>query len=125
MPNILDYITWRGDLTFRQSEFNGVDNLILSRFSYFPLDELFFGDKKVTIKEAYSRAMSIGIPEDKILQIDDVDLFPALANSKRFGELYIANYINKIDKMKEKQFSAVTIISVSYTHLTLQTTTRV
>lgn len=110
MPNILDYITWRGDLTFKQSEFNGVDNLILSRFSYFPLDDLFFGDKKITIKEAYLRAISIGMPENKILQIEDKDLFPALANSKRFGELYITNYINKIDKKEEKQFSAVTII---------------
>ena len=37
MPNILDYIKWRGDLNFNQSEFNNVDNLILSRFSYLPL----------------------------------------------------------------------------------------
>lgn len=110
MPNILDYITWRGDLTFKQSELNEVDSLILSRFSYFPLDGLFFEDKKITIKDAYSRALSIGIEERRILQIEDKDLFPALANSKRFGELYITNYINKVDKEEEKQFAAVTII---------------
>lgn len=110
MANILDYITWRGDLTFKQSELNEVDSLILSRFSYFPLDELFMDDKKITIQEAYNRFLKIGIDEKELLQIDDKDLFPALANSKRFGKLYITNYINKIDKEEEKQFSAVTII---------------
>lgn len=110
MANILDYITWRGDLSFKQSELNEVDSLILSRFSYFPLDELFMEDKKITIQEAYDRFKSIGIDEKKLLQIDDKDLFPALANSKRFGELYITNYINKIDKEEEKQFAAVTIM---------------
>jgi len=109
MPNILDYITWRGDLNIKQSEFNGVDNLILARFSYFPLDKLFFGDKKVTIRDAYSRAKSMGIQDSDYLQIDDKDLFPAIANSERFGKLYITNYINKIDREEEKQFSAVTI----------------
>ena len=34
MGNILDYLDWRGDLTFEQSPFNEVDNLILACFSY-------------------------------------------------------------------------------------------
>ena len=37
MGNILDYLDWRGDLTFEQSPFNEVDNLILSCFSYLEL----------------------------------------------------------------------------------------
>lgn len=32
MGNIMDYIEWRGDLPFTQSEFNDVDNLILACF---------------------------------------------------------------------------------------------
>lgn len=32
MGNILDYLDWRGDLTFEQSPFNEVDNLILRVF---------------------------------------------------------------------------------------------
>ena len=32
MGNILDYLDWRGDLTFEQSSFNEVDNLILACF---------------------------------------------------------------------------------------------
>ena len=39
MGNILDYLDWRGDITFEQSPFNEVDNLILACFSYLDLDE--------------------------------------------------------------------------------------
>ncbi len=38
MGNIMDYISWRGDLSFEQSQFNEVDNLILACFSYVNLD---------------------------------------------------------------------------------------
>ena len=38
MGNILDYLDWRGDLTFEQTPFNQVDNLILACFSYIELD---------------------------------------------------------------------------------------
>ena len=40
MGNILDYLDWRGDLTFEQTPFNQVDNLILACFSYLDLDEI-------------------------------------------------------------------------------------
>ena len=40
MANIFDYIQWRGDLSLSKDEFNEIDNLILSRFSYFPFDEI-------------------------------------------------------------------------------------
>ena len=40
VANICDYIKWRGDITLEESEFNEIDNLVLSRLSYFPFDEL-------------------------------------------------------------------------------------
>ena len=116
MPNILDYIKWRGDLSFKQDEFNNVDNLILSRFAYLPLDDVFKNLEKVkdrkgriTIRNAYIYLIKSGIKEEKILQKEDIDLFPALANSERFGNLIIDMYVNKISKKEEKQFSAVSI----------------
>ena len=110
MANILDYIKWRGDLSFKQDKFNFVDNLILARFAYFPLDKLFLKDKKITIKEAHKRALKIGIKDTNYLQIDDKDLFLLMAESERFGNLEIADFVNKLDAKIEKQFSAVTII---------------
>ena len=35
MSNLLDYLEWRGDLTFAQAPFNEVDNLILSENVFF------------------------------------------------------------------------------------------
>lgn len=111
MANILDYIKWRGDLDFEQSEFNNVDNLIFSRFAYLPLDNLFESvNEIITIKQAYARYINKVIQEEKILQKEDEDLFPALVSSKRFGNLKITKYINNVSKKEEKQFSAVTIL---------------
>ena len=110
MSNIIDYIKWRGDLSFNQSEFNEIDNLILARFSYSCLDGAIKENEKITIKQAYENTEKNGIPEQKILQIEDKDLFPAMAKSKRFGKLYIIEYVNNVDEDEEKQFSAVTIL---------------
>lgn len=51
MSNVCDYIKWRGDLELSQSEFNEIDNLILSRFSYFPFDKIINYNEVITIKE--------------------------------------------------------------------------
>ena len=111
MSNILDYIKWRGDLNFEQSGFNNVDNLILSRFAYLPLDNLFESVSEIiTINQAYVRYLNRVVEEEKILQKEDKDLFPELANSERFGTLKITRYVNRVSKEEEKQFSAVTIL---------------
>lgn len=54
MANVLDYINWRGDLTFKQSPFNPVDNLILSCLSYVVMDGMVGGFNSangVSVKE--------------------------------------------------------------------------
>ena len=38
MANMMDYLDWRGDITFAQSRFNEVDNLILSQMCYAPFE---------------------------------------------------------------------------------------
>ena len=69
MSNILDYIKWRGDLDLKKSEFNNVDNLILSRFAYLPLDNLFeSANEIITINQAYVRYLNRVVEEEKILQ---------------------------------------------------------
>ena len=55
MANVFDYLKWRGDLNLEKSSFNEIDNLILSRFSYFPFDNIIKEDEVVTIKELSER----------------------------------------------------------------------
>ena len=108
MANIFDYMQWR-DIPLAKTEFNEIDNLILARFSYFPLDnEIIHKNEKITIKESYKRYKENG-STGRILQKEDIDLYPILANSQRFGGLYISDFENKIDEELEKQFSAITI----------------
>ena len=38
MANMMDYLLWRGDLSFKQAEFNEVDNLIFSELVYVDFD---------------------------------------------------------------------------------------
>lgn len=110
MPNIFDYIKWRGDLSLKQSKFNEIDNLILSRFVYFPFDDIISENETVTIKELGERFLNTNINETRILQKEDTEFFPLMAMSKRFGEMKATKYVNKIDEEKEKQFSAITIL---------------
>lgn len=108
MSNILDYMKWR-DIKLENVEFNEVDNLILSRLAYFPFDDIIMENEEVTIKEVYKRYEENG-KKGRVLQQEDNDLFPVLADSIRFGNLILSHYVNKIDIKKEKQFSAITII---------------
>lgn len=108
MANIFDYIEWRGDLDITIDGFNEIDSLILSRLSYLPFDGLFDNDEEITIEETYNRFREKN-KKVKYLWKDDEELFPTLANSKRFGKMKVSNYINKIDVEQEKQFSAITI----------------
>ena len=107
MANILDYLSWRGDVSFSYAKFNEVDNLILSRLSYLPFED-FIGDTEcMTIQEAYWQFAKITKPS--VLQKEDLDLFPALAKSERFSHLMISDFVNHVSVEAEKQFSAIVI----------------
>ena len=40
MANIIDYLDWRGDLSFRKAPFNDVDNLILAELAYTRMEDI-------------------------------------------------------------------------------------
>lgn len=107
MANLFDYLDWR-DIDLQKTEFNEVDNLILARLSYFPLDDLMKVDEEITVEEAYHRFQGKE-QEARILQKEDLDLFPRLAQSIRFKHLTISHFVNFLSPEEEKQFSAVTI----------------
>ena len=108
MANIFDYMAWR-DIDLKKVEFNEIDNLILARLSYFPFDNLLHENESITIKEAYERYLKSD-NDKKILWDDDAKLFKILANSVRFGNAKVTEYMNKVDNVEEKQFSAITVI---------------
>ena len=110
MANIFDYVKEQGKLTINEKEFNEIDNLILSRFSYFPFEDIIEDDEEVTIKELSNRFKKENVEDLMILWDDDIEFFPLLGRIKRFKDLKATKYVNKISVEKEIQFSAITVI---------------
>lgn len=110
MPNINDYIKWRGDLELNVSEFNEIDSLILARFSYLPFESLMKKEEELTIEELSKRFEKADKNKLEILWPDDSDLLPLLGQSKRFGKMIATDFLNKFDPEQEKQFSAITVL---------------
>lgn len=110
MSNVCEYVKWRGDLTLKQSKFNEIDALILTRLSYFPFDQLIQPNEEATVEELSKRFEKADKSTMKILWEDDNELFPLMGKSERFGKMRVTQYVNKINAEQEKQFSATTVI---------------
>lgn len=116
MANILDYVDWRGDISFKNSPFNEVDNLILSTISYVDLSEVMPKEEsitKITIKEASEKLFELHDIEKLnagvLIPHEVFELFKKIGQTNRFGNLELSYYVNHIDEVYEKQFSAVSV----------------
>ena len=116
MGNIMDYISWRGDLTFAQSPFNEVDNLILACFSYVNLDRIpaVTRQKGIELKKLVKEFKKLHTIKELEADKSFIRLAPfmmfEMAESVRFGNCVIRNYVNEIVTEVEQQFSAVEIV---------------
>lgn len=109
--NLMEYIKWRGDLTFEASTFNEVDALILSRLSYIPFEKVISTefDKKTEIGAACHMMMDLPGQNDLYLLEDDKTLMEKVLQAERYKHLKMMGAISQIDLLQEKQFSAITI----------------
>lgn len=113
--NILDYIDWRGDLTFEKSEFNDVDALILSQLSYLNFDGLlqsgnFFKKIKLScLAENFKNSPDFEKRSDMGMLINKltVELFFKAATSARFCDVDVFGYTSLVNFENAEQFSAV------------------
>lgn len=114
MANVVDYLHWRGDLTFEKDPFNNVDNLILSILSY-------MGFGGVVPSERSKKRVQLGDACSKILEKlkDDPSLITgfsrvdgtfleALVNAPRFANIKLGRYVDRINVEKSLQFAAFT-----------------
>lgn len=113
--NMLDYLVWRGDLTFAQSEFNEVDNLILCYLVYVNLDGIApeKGEEAVSVRQLsetfFARYSEKELEKDKSFIRFAPVVLKEMAQTKRFGDLLVQNYVNKVDLEKMLQFAAMEI----------------
>jgi len=116
LSNLMDYIDWRGDLSFAASPFNEVDNLIFSMLSFVDMagivpGEVFPGPVKLgevsrTFFDRHPEGISFGVLIPKVTG----DLFRQAAECRRYREVYVTCYRNELDEEEGKQFAAVTFL---------------
>lgn len=116
MGNIMDYISWRGDLSLEQSQFNEVDNLILACFSYVNLDGIpaVTKHKGIGLKKLTEEFMKLHTMKELEADKSFIRLAPfmmmEMAKSVRFGKCVVRNYVNDIVTEAEQQFAAMEIV---------------
>lgn len=112
MANLLDYISWRGDLTFTQDPPNEVDALVFSSLVYIqyggrveenPLEP-------VTLAEAAEDFWSREDIPSRIRVKADLELLRRAAVSTRFGQTKICKYQDLYIPEQETQFAAMTCL---------------
>ena len=118
--NILDYITWRGDLSFEQSPMCEVDGLVFSMLSYVEYDGIvpsaIQADREpqtlLTVAKRYLKSKGKGsTPSQGMLAPHQMLRLLVLASkSKRFGLSRPLCYANRISSDEEKQFSATVFL---------------
>ena len=112
MTNVLDYIKWRGDLTFSQDGPNAVDALIFSALAYIryggAVEEK--PEEPVTIREAAEAFFDRGDYDERVRAKNDLELLRLAAGSTRFGLARICRYTDLYIPEEETQFAAMSFL---------------
>ena len=106
MPNIVDYVVWRGDLKMELHPWNEVDGLLMANLSYLN----FHGAQDAkgwTLEEA--NRLELLLPGTTSSYEGRKKAFELMAKSERFGKCRMHHFIALTDRERDMQFSAVCI----------------
>lgn len=115
--NMLDYIEWRGDLTFEERPFNEIDALILNMVSFLDFEgllETFPTQKDENICQLIhqyfdgkdEKKLSLGL----IIPKDMFKVAKRIVEKKRYQNIRVCNFINHVSITESKQFAALTFL---------------
>lgn len=109
MASILDYLAWRGDISFEYAHFNEVDNLVFSELAYFNFNEVFADTdvRSMTLTEAFHRYQELENPTRYPFN-NPIPMLTACADTVRFGQVRVSHFIDHTDSRDQIQFVAVT-----------------
>lgn len=112
MANILDYIKWRGDLTFTQDPPNAVDALIFSSLSYIHYGANVESDPHTPVMLRTAAEVFFSLPDHKerVRVQNDLELLHLAASSVRFGFSKLYLYRDTLIPEQETQFAAMTFL---------------
>ena len=102
MPNLMDYLAWRGDIALDYSPFNDVDSLIVASLSYLTYPE----------EEGLIRDLALTVPPVDQKQFAFVHeiraMLSAAAMTERFAGIRMHHPIAVTDQDRDMQFAAAT-----------------
>ncbi len=114
MGNILDYIRWRGDLTFLASPFNELDSLVLTQLAFIDLYTVRGKDETPTLSELEQRFFEIHDRETFRLGIyfpkGMAELLTLSGKSTRFASVKLLDSEQLCDPEQKIQFVAMTFL---------------
>ena len=115
MSNVFDYLDWRGDITFSEVGLCEIDSLILSMICYIDFDGIvpaaqdarsvqFLSAARQYLRAHKGEQAYLGA----ILPPTVLSLLVKAAKTKRFANVRLIGYVNKINPETQTQFSALT-----------------
>ena len=115
MGNILDYLSWRGDIPFSVSPFNEVDNYIISKIGCPDYTGIVPEDGRgIGISETVDKYFTLHPYTEKGLgALASTNILRAimeLPKCERFSSLILTGYRKLFDAENTEQFSALTVI---------------
>lgn len=110
--NVIDYIRWRGDLSFKTDPFNDVDNLVFAQFIYAEFWNVLQESDKITIGELHKRffrKFEGKAEEAKTFGKEGIMVLDAMGQADRFKDCVVYNYVNKLHADTTEQFTAIMV----------------
>ena len=116
MDRIVDYVRWYSPFTFDSLPFNEADNLVFCALSYWKFPDMNWNRRKYTLRECFEQLH--GEPVQMMTTEKDdsmADFVRYAAESRRFGDLLVSDYVDEYYPEVPIQFSAVTFHLDRYT----------
>lgn len=112
MPDMFDYLTWRGDVPFAALGPNPVDGLILSTLAYIDFSAAVPHTpySRVSLEQAAVRVLADPDAPRKVRVDRDLELLAAAAATDRFRQISLTYYRDVFIPQEDTQFAAMTFL---------------
>ncbi len=117
MANLFDYLSWRGDLSFKDVPFNKIDALLLAHVTYSIFDDVV--DPSFDVRKSFTQvAKDFSAAKDYEERINigflinkrTTELMFKCAESERYRNIQLCAFRHIYDEDKVEQFAAITYI---------------
>ena len=115
MPNVFDYLDWRGDVPLSTDPFNEVDNLIFAKLAYVKLDGVVpaIGEPLPipAVRDAFfEKHTREDVRKDPVPTARSALLLDPMADGARFAGTKLLFYVNELVPERTAQIAAVTFL---------------